>query len=332
MRTDDGDINVDKFYIYGYTEKDVHYCTYFITTPYKSTLYLFVPSDGGTDNYDGTDGEWLTMDSIIAGSTSDDSSGVTIYTYTSGDYSISFSVTVNEDGTYSYTVYTSYFTVDSPYTDTFKILAEDNINYTTYTVQIEPLVRNQIITFEVAHQYEVDDLEETAREDLTAAFTVSGNLYDEIIDTYGYITATIQEVGDNGVDAYQTKILDSTTIAKQENSYNSQPYTYNLKPYRYNIYVDLPDGYDYQVVLLSSDKKSYTTLADSSDYDGKWLTISVADEKLINIRILITRSPAQERWGVEYFWTFQTAEQSQNGYIQPGGGYFLNYVYKKDGE
>ncbi len=316
VKTVDDTPNVNAFTIYSYTKKGTTSDTMSMTLPYNSTLYVWVADESGSDTYNGEQGNWVAVTTDT--STTDDLGGATLY-----------SMVQNSDGTYTYT-FTVNFDEKNPYVGYYKVAAEDGANSTIYTVNVSPTVRNQTITLEVAHKDEAQVLSGTAKTDLYDEFITSGELYDEIIAANGCITATIKEITlDGDTDAYQTKIFDSTTIATSKNNYATVPYTYNLKVYQYDISADLPAGYSYKVVVVSADKSSYTVLADSQNYDGKSLTISIYNTKSIDLRIIITRNESDELWGVQHIWNFYNAN-IVDGFIQDtDGGYFYNYVYNK---
>ncbi|MBQ3664570.1 MAG: hypothetical protein II919_00510 [Lachnospiraceae bacterium] len=205
----------------------------------------------------------------------------------------------------------------------YKVVAEDGVTETLYTVHVLPGNRNKVTSLEVAQNKE--ELHTDIRDELADTFDSSKEVYQEIIGKYGQFNATIKELKDSELEYYELKWFTGSTAT------DTEPKIYNLKARVYDISVDVPAGYTYDILLLSNLKDGYQVLKDSNNgFSGKRLVLASPDDQLINVRIVLKRSGG-DVWGVNYIWnpdSTEYTEQDGKKYVKTyGGGVFDNYVY-----
>ncbi len=280
-----GDTRIDKFVITASISSSEAGSQLGFAVPYRAKLYKWNRDDISPIESNGSilDTNWNELSHITDSSVD--------------NYEMKYSVPVNYGGV----------PVNGQYTTYYKVVSEDGLYSTVYTLNVVPEKRNKIVSLEVGTEAEVGELTETLRASLGQSYTQSGEVYQEILDNYGPVTATIKELGNSGVEYYQTKWLDGTT----QNS-TGHFSTYNLKTRIYDVSVDLPVGYDYDVVLLSAGKDNSQNLAASTNgYDGKRLVITSPDPQNIYLRIILRRNTESTTWGVQYI-----SNTSKNGMIK----------------
>lgn len=300
-----GDTRVDKFNIYSYVAKTSQTSDLRMKAPYMATVKKWEGTSSPFETLSG--GDWKE----VTPSAEED-----------GFREYNFQIEYNEkisDEEYSYKPSITYY----------KVTAEDETTATVYAVYVVPGVRNKETSLEIAQSAETVKFggSEQFRESMTEKFNESDEIYNEILQNNGAVTATIKELNGNIIDVYQTKIFDD--VYQQD---GTQPYIYNLKSFAFDISVDLPAGYDYDVMLFSSAMDSCSTLKNSQNgFDGKQLILSSSDAQSLHIRIVLKRASSSDLWGVQHIWNYYNANANQNGEIlNDGGGYFYNYVYKRE--
>lgn len=287
-----GDNSVDVFHIYSYVAKSTNESLITLKAPYRSTILKWTGAGSPFD--DDSEGEWISPDV---------SEQVENFDLNYPKYR--FNVSYGGQGITTY----------------YKVVAEDGINSTVYSVYVGPSNRNKRTSLEIAQSSEIGSIPAS----LESTFKESEEIYKEILEKYGTLSATIKELNGTEVDVYQTKMFDSISDSGGE----TEPYIYNLKSFTYDISVSLPPGYTYDIILFSKDMDSYQSLWDSGNgFDGKQLLISSTTDQTITMRIVLKRDTSMSVWGVQYFWNYPTARTDENGYIETtGGGKFNNYVY-----
>lgn len=300
-----GDTRVDKFNIYSYVAKTSQTSDLRMKAPYMATVKKWEGTSSPFETLSG--GDWKE----VTPSAEED-----------GFREYNFQIEYNEkisDEEYSYKPSITYY----------KVTAEDETTATVYAVYVVPGVRNKETSLEIAQSAETVKFggSEQFRESMTEKFNESDEIYNEILQNNGAVTATIKELNGNIIDVYQTKIFDD--VYQQD---GTQPYIYNLKSFAFDISVDLPAGYDYDVMLFSSAMDSCSTLKNSQNgFDGKQLILSSSDAQSLHIRIVLKRASSSDLWGVQHIWNYYNANANPNGEIlNDGGGYFYNYVYKRE--
>lgn len=306
-----GSSRVSSFNVYSYVAKDNQNSVLRMKAPYLATVSQW---QGTSSPLDETPvGSWVDAEPLDSESK-----------YKEYKFEVEYNEWDNERGDYTYDPSITYY----------KVTAEDGITSTVYAVYVVPGVRNKETTLEIATENEIPELKivgnEEAKKEVEELFKESDKIYREVLEKNGSVSATIKEINGIDVDVYQTKIFDGVT----DGSSATEPTVYNLKSFVFDISVDLPAGYDYDVLLFSEEKDSYSILGNSQNgFDGKQLIISSSDKQKLNIRIVLKRSTSSEIWGVQYIWNHSTANADENGRIQTtDGGYFYNYVYKRKKE
>lgn len=300
-----GDNRVSKFNIYSYVAKTEQQSVLRIKAPYMATAAKW---EGDTSPFELLPyGDWTELTPL-----SDETS------YKEYNISVDYNP-LKEDGEYSYEPSVTYY----------KVTAEDGKTSTIYSVYVVPGVRNKETSLEIAQSDEIPQISGSTefKKRVSDLFNASDKIYNEILENNGAITATIKELNGSSVDVYQTKIFDGAY-----NSEGTQPYIYNLKSFAFDISVDLPAGYDYDVLLFSSAMDSCSTLNDSQNgFSGKQLILSSSDRQELHIRIVLKRATSSDIWGVQYIWNLYNANTDEDGNIlNNNGGYFYNYVYKRE--
>lgn len=205
----------------------------------------------------------------------------------------------------------------------YRVVAEDAVTTTLYTVHVVPGYRNKdIISFEIAQ--DKTELDETLLSALGDRFDESAVIYQELAARYGTVCGTIKELNGRKVEYSETKWFDGTYGT------DTYPSVYKLKPHLCDISLKVPEGYLYDVYMLNEAKDSYQLLRSSvGGFSGKRLVMNSSDEQHLVIRFVLKRD-TQRKWGVNYIWnTAISALCEQNGrhYVQTeGGGLFNNII------
>lgn len=303
-----GDNRVDKFNVYSYVAKTEQNSVLTMAAPYMATVLRW---EGEGSPHESLSGNWVSAE-------------VNRTSHDNGFSKYSFDVSYNEKVAGETNQYTY-----NPSITYYKVLAEDGVTSTIYAVYVVPGVRNKFTSLEIAQESELDEISGSTQhqDEIAELFKESEKLYEEIMEYNGYVHVTIKELNGDKIDLYQTKFFDEKYAEG-----GTQPEVYNLKSYVYDISVDLPAGYTYEVFLFSVDKDSHTVLKDSQNgFDGKQLILSDSNDQELNIRIVLKRDTSYDVWGVQHIWTFENSNKDSNGrFINEDGGYFYNYVYRRD--
>lgn len=310
-----GDNRVDTFNIYSYVKKDSQSSKITMRLPYKASLQKYTGTISGDDSYPSFDDSLWESAEAEEVLVYDEDGNVVKNDYKQYTFIVTYNEYDDDAADYSY----------SPSITYYKAVAEDGKTETIYKVYVVPGVRNKSTTLEIAQDGEIDKIggSESFKEEMAQLFSESDELYKEIVEKYGMVSATIKELNGSEVDAYQTKYMSGTSSGE------SEPYIYNLKSFAYDISVDLPAGYTYDVLVFSQNMDNANELKNSQNgFEGKQLILSSSSKQDLNIRIVIKRDTSKTIWGVQYIWNMSNAVKDDSNIAVLGkGGVFNNYVY-----
>ena len=328
-----GDNRIDKFDITAFVGKDditgkpIDHSSLTFKAPYMATVEVWDPAygespiDANTGQFDRDNSHWINMSDKIDDSFGEENEEYKHYSLVDEDFNHTF----DDDPDIKY------------YTKYYRVVAEDKETMTLYKVSIVPSKRNKRISFEVATDAEKDISQELRdnNDPIVAEYEESAKVYDELMQSYEQIFATIKELRLNSdntikVENYETKWFDGNTPDELK---GTSPYIYNLKAHLYDISTSLPAGYTYDVYLVAPAGDSYMKLLDSGHgMTGKRFIMGNPDAQDLKIRIVL-KYEKETIWGVNYLWTPDSAKlEERNGkkYVSvDGGGLLNNYVYSQ---